>query len=140
METSRMDPKTTERIRVRYSGASPVPPDHRAAASTAKNALPEITSLKYSAKLSTTYPPPKNSPSNPEASSAAALPKTASVPRAASTATSPTLFSKKTPIRRTSTANPNATSSGRIATKVCPVITSFLLSRSGRPRPPAAAR
>jgi hypothetical protein len=68
METSRMEPRTTERIRVRYSGASPVPPDHRAAARTAKNALPAITSLKYSAKLSTTYPPPKNSPENPAAS------------------------------------------------------------------------
>jgi hypothetical protein len=39
METSKIEPRTTDRIRVRYSGASPVPPDHRAAARIAKNEL-----------------------------------------------------------------------------------------------------
>jgi hypothetical protein len=59
METRSVEPSTTERISVRYSGASPVWPDQRAAASTAKKAEPATISLKYSAKPSTTKPPPK---------------------------------------------------------------------------------
>src|SRR5918999_780199 len=56
IETRSIAPTPTERIRVRYSGASPVPPAQRAAARIVKNADRATISLKYNAKSSTTYP------------------------------------------------------------------------------------
>src|SRR5215218_364203 len=64
IETRSTEPRTTERMSVRYSGASPVSPDQRAAARTAKNAEAPTMILKYSAKLSTTNPSPKKLPEN----------------------------------------------------------------------------
>jgi hypothetical protein len=46
IETRSIEPRTTERMSVRYSPASPVYPDQRAAARTAKKAEPPTMSLK----------------------------------------------------------------------------------------------
>jgi hypothetical protein len=130
IETRRIEPSTTERMRVRYSPASPVCPDQRAAARITKNAEPATISLKYSAKPSTTNPPPKKLPENPMMRSTAALPNTAREPRAARPATSPMLRSANTPTMRTRIKKPVATSSGRSARKASPVtVTSYPLSR-----------
>ena len=118
IETSKSAPTTTESISARYSGSSLVRADQREAASIANSAAPATTSLKYSAKLSTTKPPPKNSPENPVAKSTADAANVAAAPSAARPAVIPLEAGLNTPTRSTTTVNPKATSSGSSPRKV----------------------
>src|SRR5829696_5577637 len=128
IETRSIEPKEMERIRLKYSGASPVRLTQRVAARIVKNAERATTSLKYIAKSSTTYPSPKKLPSNRIARSTAVTAKAAREPKAASPVVSPKARGLKTPTMRTMTEKTKATISGKSATKVPAVVpTSYLL-------------